>query len=842
MKNFFKKLAFMLALLMVVNTATPVVANAASAPVLNTSGKVLYLDGDETGKYTDTFTLKVWNKGDYRVTYKSLTPEIAEVSKWWGTVTAKSVGTAVIEATVTDLETGKEVAVLTAKVWVKNNAEEVGFSTASVAKVADALSVGDSVKLNAFRKDGDTVAWSTKKDAITDYIVYESSNPAVATVSKWGTVTAVSAGEATITATAYQTEGKTATTASASVTVTVKSKGITNVAQTTKNTIKLTFGSDMSEVVTKDTLVITPANAANQAPVIKSVTWNDDKTVATVVSYVDFTNEAAYSISVKDNDSIKGEFVASVADVAAISITGPSSVVVNELTRVPYTLTDKNGVEVSAKSGAYVEIKVLENETNGYTSESYTDKDYTNVWGVSVFEKGKNVVLQAIYHTGEYTNEGEEIVIKSNAFVVTGMDKTDATLGTAKYTVTTGKYGDINWDTYTQNLRITMENQSYKIQAYVKDSTGKEYKTDDTSAFKFESMDETKVVVAADGTLYPVAEGSAYVKVTVVDCDKSFMVKVTVAPKAKISSFVANAYSATVSNAVGVDNNTTFKLTVKDQYAQDINVVGSDMTISTYNNTLDASSFLDTTEKNKITFKPEGAPAGTYSFKVTVGDFSRIFTVTVKEPGAETKRVLVVSDSTFNKALSNSNDGAKSITFNYYAVDKNGIRVSKLALGSDYTISVKNPAGTEVATGSALEVLAVSGSAITKTKAAEKTGTYTVTLYNGTKVLTKSAFSITDSQVVPTIKQKETSVSLASSTLETIKDAFGVSTTNKSEGVEITGVQFKKVGHGDTVYTTLDSLSKDDKIIITKFFVTEKFDSGKEFTHEISKSLSLTIK
>jgi len=67
MKNFFKKLAFVLALAMVVLAISPAAnASAAAAPKLNTTGKKLYLEKDvATGNYKDYFTLKVWNNCYY---------------------------------------------------------------------------------------------------------------------------------------------------------------------------------------------------------------------------------------------------------------------------------------------------------------------------------------------------------------------------------------------------------------------------------------------------------------------------------------------------------------------------------------------------------------------------------------------------------------------------------------------------------------------------------------------------------------------------------------------------------------------------------------------------------
>jgi len=842
MNNLFKKLAFMMALTMTVATAAPAAqASAAATPVLNTTSKKLYMETDvATGKYSNTFTLKVWNKGDYRVTFTSSNPEVATVSKWWGTVKSVAPGEATITATVTNKTTGKVVKTLTSKVWVKRNATDIGFSTASAAKFDEALKIGDKAKLNVFRTDADgNTSWSqADKTKVTDYIVWTSSDEKVATVDKWGTVTAVGAGEATITAKSVQTEAKNvATTEEETIKVTVKAEGITAVKQTTSKKVELTVGSDLSEVIKAETLVVAPTTASVQTPIVKSVKWNDEKTVATVEFYTELTDKEAYAISVTGNDDLKAEFVASVGEVAAITIANPATALVNTATEIKYTLTDANGVEVSAKTGANVTFEVIENDLNGYTADGK----------VTVFEKGKTVVIQAVYHTNTYTTEGEEVVIKSNAFVVTGVDKVDATLKTVKYTISKNTVTD--WDNYTENLRVTMEDNTQKIQAYVKDSLDTEYKTAD--AFKFESMDETKVIVNEDGTLFPVAEGTAYVKVTVKDTEKSFLVKVTVAGKVKVASLALDTYNATLSHVAAADDEVKVKLTVKDQYGNDYKFATSDVTVKLSDGT-ELTNGEYSIDGDTITFvgknfAVDANKTKNFAVKVTIGDYSRVITLTVKDSTLDaTNYKLVVSDTSFDMALTNKNDEAKAITFDYYAYDKNGVKVDKLTAGTDYTVEVKNSKNEVIAltADSKLEVLKeVAGS--NELKKNVKAGTYTVTITKDGKVATKANFVITDTQVAPVLKQNVTTVATSGTALNTLLDAFAVSTSNKNSSIEIVDFEYTLVGATAVTGSAVEKASDfaaGDKVVITKVIVKETFDSGKFFNHEIKTSKTVTIK
>jgi hypothetical protein len=69
MKNFFKKLAFVLAIAMVVTAIGPAgKASAATAPTLAKSAKVLYIGGDKTGNIGDTYRFTFNNAAGYTAT------------------------------------------------------------------------------------------------------------------------------------------------------------------------------------------------------------------------------------------------------------------------------------------------------------------------------------------------------------------------------------------------------------------------------------------------------------------------------------------------------------------------------------------------------------------------------------------------------------------------------------------------------------------------------------------------------------------------------------------------------------------------------------------------------
>lgn len=834
MKNFLKKLAFVLALAMVVTAIAPAAqASAAAAPTLNATSKKIYIDGDYTGKYSDTFTLKVWNKGDYRVTFASSDTKIATVTKWYGVVTAKAVGTATITATVSNKTTGKVVKTLSSKVYVKKNADSVKFG--SLAKFDQPLVVGDKVKINVARVAGTVTAWKqADKTQISDYTLWTSSNPEVATVDKWGTVKAIAAGETTISAVAMQTEGTVATTAPVTVKVTVVAKGITEVTQKTTTKLEVVFGAEQDTTkVTKDTLTITPADASKGTPLVKEVKWNDAKTVATVEVYVAFQDKAVYTVKVKDTDSIK-DFTASNGDVASITITKPGTVVVGESSVIQYALKDANGIDLN-KDNSKVQVEVIDGSLNGFVSVNEKGENIVNV-----YEKGKTISIKLIYHTYEYNNEGVEKTFESSAFVVTGIDKSDVTLASnPKVTVVKGDYAKANFDKV--NTQITLNDNEYAIEAYAKDSTGTEYKTNAAGIhnFTFESMDPSKVVVDANGNLWPVAVGPAVIKVKITPIDKEFLVQINVAAEAKPASLIFDKYNEVVSNKDSVDEKFTVKATIKDQYG---NEMSKSLNVEYgVNNTLNAAPYVSV-DGNKVTFSAKNAAAGNYSYKVTVGDLARVINVTVKTPdSAVVRKGLVLSNQNVDMARNNDNSNGVAVTVEYFGYDKNGLKNEKYEVNKDYAIEIANTKNVVVSTGSSFDIVSVSGNEIKKL---DKTGTYTVSIISKDNalgkvdtVIAKMGINVADNQVKPVLKQDATTIESTNPA-----SAFSVSTSNNTE-VKITEVYGYKAESGSKAEAVLLSSVTSGTYVITKIKVQETYTTTNNYyVHSLDVNRTLNVK
>ena len=184
---------------------------------------------------------------DSQVTWSSSDPSVATVSDQ-GEVTAVRAGNCTITATAGGKSAACTVTVSTQEIPV----ERITLSSTSLS-----LKEGDSHKLTA------TV---TPSDATDSQVTWSSSDPSVATVSDQGEVTAVRAGNCTITATAGSK--------SAACTVTVSTQEIP-VERITLSSTSLSLKEGDSHILTA---TVTPSDATDS-----QVTWSSsDPSVATV--------------------------------------------------------------------------------------------------------------------------------------------------------------------------------------------------------------------------------------------------------------------------------------------------------------------------------------------------------------------------------------------------------------------------------------------------------------------------------------------------------------------------------------------------------------------------------
>lgn len=755
MKNFFKKLAFVLALAMVVLAIAPAAnASAAAAPKLNTTGKKLYLEQDvATGNYKDYFTLKVWNKGDYKVTFKSMNPEIATIHSTKGTVKAKAVGEALLKATVTNTKTGKVVKNLECKVWVKRNAVEIGVSSASAAKLDNVLAIGDKVKLNIFRKAvTGQVAWQqADKTIVTDYIAWSSSNTKVATVDKWGTVKAVGEGTATITAKSLQTEDKTVpTTKEVKLTVTVGQKGLVSATQKDLENINLTFGQadDMKEV-NKDTIkVFALSGTTKVAQSIKKVTVDEKNPKnATVELYVPFTKNTTYVVEF-GGKSVEFVTVNPVAEnVAKIEIL-TNEAVKNENTEIKYALYTENGVDITKAIEGRVDI----------TSDSHDAYIDNSRKTITFFESGKVATVKVVFHTYSYNEAGVEKTIETTA-AIKSVDKASVSVtGINAWTITANN-NTVDFSKDELNHKLSLSDNGYYLMVQLLKSDKKTEDSKDNSKFTFESSDNTVLIVNGK-QLFPVKTGSATVLVkyegTIVGT-----IELTILPEREAATLTLESNKTMLSLGKDFDV-ATIKVSVKDQLGADYTAKEAKIQLLSGPTGATAPFTSATTiTNNKIEINGnQFSKAGVYQFKVTIGNLTKVFSLDIKEVGEVTGQKLELSSNKVDTTLVLSNkentNASKNVSIKLFNVDKFGYKESEITnlvygleaakaqitgetgtafyyeVTSPESVTVPGSTGNDTVINTAtnnFQPITTSGSSISKAK----TGSYKVAAYKLTK-------------------------------------------------------------------------------------------------------------
>lgn len=805
MKNFFKKLAFVLALAMVVTAIAPAAkASAATEPSFKYDAKKLYLGGDVTGNYGETYRFKFNDAKGYTATWKSSNAKVATVDAKTGNIQAVAVGKATITATLT--KKGSDAVELKATVYVKQNAEKVGFGKMDSVKN---MAVGDTGKVNVYRQVGTTKVWKqAEKTLCTDVVKWTSSNPEVATVDKWGKVTAVAAGEATITATATQSEGSKAV-VSKSYTVKVAA-GLVDAKQASATKINVTFAGDLSAVVTKDNLFVNCLVGSTETKVVvKEVKFDDtDKTKAVVTVYTNFEKDKEYTVKYGDTQaSFKGADLSKDA-VESIAITTVDAVKY-EATKIEIKAYDKNGIDLTTDEIlGYVDVSAPS------SSDYYLD---TANKTITFYSAGKSATVTAKFHTYKYGTDFKEITKDATGTIVS-KDKAALTIKKIDaFTVYNTENPDFTKLNSTLSISDADAKDKYKVAVKTTTSEDKELLSTATgSKITFESSDKTTLLVA-DNVLYPLKEGGA---VIIVKYDNVAIgsYPVTIGAK-RAASEVTAAFDKTNLSAGRLEgvviDSVKLTVTTKDQFGADRTGVDSiEVTFVTgpkggYEGIPGATG----AKKNEFVFNDIlYTVEGTYQYKVKVGEQIRYVSFEVKKAGTDVSNYQLDNrgktvDTALKVGDANNTDKV-DFTLNLASYASNGYKIAnipmtdkatatKITSGSAVYVEVSAPAGksaddikdfVSITTGGSVSVTPIIGTSEFK-KA--PVGTYAVNVFEVTfndkgekvvKAITSTNFVIIDTQKAAEVSVNST-VSKHSDVVVALKDKDDV-VTIKIDGKE----------------------------------------------------------
>ena len=656
MKSFFKKIALVLTLAMVIGLVPVNTASAAATPGLKYSSKILYVDGDASGKYDDWCWTPSENTKGYDVSYNvksgSDLVEVAENGKI--TATGNAVGKAVVEVTYTSQNSGSsKTANFT--VYVKQNATKVKLVNATQEALKEALMVGAEVTLKAAKTATDYKKGNYGLDnytkVITDLIRITSDNEEVVKV-EGNKLTAVGGGTANVIVETYQKEGNVVT-ATASYPVVVKDDTISSVTQISYDTFNLGFGFEAKDTVKKED--ITVKNAEGIIQPISEITWDSTGKIATVKMYLELVNDTVYTVTYQEKTL---EFKASVGEVAQVVIIGTDSgnlIADNESTTLNYKLYDANGIEVSKGANAWIEFAIV--GTNNY---AWIDGE-----NITVFEIGQKVDIKAIYHTGTYNlTTGDEYKVESAPFTLTCVDTVAPTAtGTSAYTISQKQKDDADWTNLNKNVSLS-DQGSYYLSVKVNLTNGKT-----AYANEFTSTDTNKLLIdATTGQLYPVAAGT--VSVICKYGNYTTVVTVNVTTERKAASISADRTSIVLTNSEQLDDSATVTLTVRDQYGAELPAENVD--VDKISSTTNEVTFEK--ENGKVTFKGKKVPAGTYTYKLTTQGKTVVVTITVKAPNNSLGSIKFAASNIDTKVV--SGEALKTMNISVTQYDTAGTKVS----------------------------------------------------------------------------------------------------------------------------------------------------------------------
>lgn len=810
MKRFIRNLALVLTLALGVTMLAPAAASqAATAPKLNATKKTIWVGGS-----IFDFDVVSDNVSDYKITYSTTDPDMLKVDSRNGKVRALSVGndaTTTLIATLVHKKTGATTT-LKATVYIKESASRVEINNKELAD--EVLPIGTKVvDFNSVMYNANGDRTTARKNFVTDYRQWTSSDESIATVDNAGRVTTLKSGTVTISVSTYvksdysDSKGATATD---SVTLTV-GNSISSLKQQSLNKVAISFNSDVSK-----TLTVSDFTATNKTTLIrqdiKALSFSADGMTAYLEMYLDFVNDNVYEISCKE---MTESFTAAIGPVASVEVNG-TSITYGTATAVKVTLYDANKVDVTT-------------ETNLANLDISADYGYydASAGTLILFNVGDRATVTAVYHTYTYDSTGSEITYTGiGSFVA--VDAAPVSLKGLVSNVGTSE----NWN--HTNMYVALNDFNYQLFAkatYSDDST----KTN--NELSFESTDTNKLLIDENGTLVPIALGSVVVKI--MDGNQTIGTA-TITIRAARTATSVSLSSSVVKLSKGVAADTAaVSMIVRDQYGDTMDV--SSLTI-TQTNTNSAPALVELSA-NQATLNLNGGQfteAGVYRYEIrdNASGKTQVLTINVVSPGTTKSYRVVIDNVPSDNKYSSGSTALQEISIKLFSYDASGNKVAVVTEGYGYTI-------TKVGSSEASTVTAFSGDDSFTIRDEDNgeikffDGTYTVKVYlssDGSSkegLVTTTQFTINNSQSAPTITQDKKTISagdasaIAAGSPESLTSYFTIGANGTSGTLTVEEATARQIG------TTL---------LVESITIRETFADGNFILHKIVKNFTLSVR
>ena len=723
MKKFFRALALVLALVLVIGTIPASAAEGTSDIKLKKKTKIIYLKGSQglaedgttkcktPSRYKVSKLVKGFDAKKMDITLKSADKSIVKVSSKKDKIYAKGLGSTTVEIFVNNLD-GQQLADLKLKVRVKKSATEIGDFAVTDAE-------GNAVDLTANKAGLNQpyfVTFVHEKD--TDYRDLAAADESV-TVEKVDAlveggqtfkVTFTKSGTFTLTASVYQSAKWPGKRLETPVPV-VAGYDVAAVEQSALDAIRVTFKTPVTGIDKTAFKAYYEINGVKVYPSdVDTVTADEnDKNVVIVKFLAPFQKGETYFVQYDNAEEPVGSFVAinpKKDSVKSIVIT-TNKVVAGDLTEIKYQLLDENGIDITsgiASLGTFKFEMTEGDQINNYVTTISPYKVYMAKAGDVITIKGTYTYVDdannSIPVTGEtkvYAEAPEAWKRDSASGVVTALNK---------YLIKDDKSLD---DDVKKGATWTMDDATVGFQIYVPyvKSTGTKYEgfgvtgvaneyasydikvADETVALAMTSTDPKMAVLKAN------KPGTTSIIIYGVKTDNSRdvigAVNVTVKEARKVGTYtVAAENNKRDLNANYAADKVTFTLDVKDQDGADyykseavsVACTSTDVTLKndksfTYNRGAKTVSF-DITPAD-IAFAT-GKNNGTLTLKIKVANIEQVVNVSVAEAGPATRYVLTVGPTSVDTAIAVGTDKNPAVAIALQGVAKDGYAASGTAI------------------------------------------------------------------------------------------------------------------------------------------------------------------
>ena len=725
MKKFFRALALVLALVLVIGTI-PASAAETSDLKLKKKTKIIYLKGSQglaedgttkcktPSRYKVSKLVKGFDAKKMDITLKSADKSIVKVSSKKDKIYAKGLGTTTVEIFVNNLD-GQQLADFKLKVRVKKSATEIGDFAVTDAE-------GNAVDLTANKAGLNQpyfVTFVHEKDtdyrdlAAADESVSVEKVEALVPGGQTFKVTFTKSGTFTLTASVYQSAKWPGKRLETPVPV-VAGYDVAAVEQSALDAIKVTFKTPVTGIDKTAFKAYYEINGVKVYPsdVDKIIPDENDKNVITVKFLAPFQKGETYFVQYDNAEEPVGSFVAinpKKDSVKNIIIT-TNKVTAGELTEIKYQLLDENGIDITSGIASLGTFKFEMTEgdpINNYVTSIAPYKVYMAKAGDVITIKG----------TYSYVDDA------NNTIPVTGETKVYAEApeawkrGAADGVVTkAGKAGDIDSsaadlfngndlvDNVKKGVAWTMDDPEVAFQIFVPYSktTGTKYEgfgvtgvaNEFALGYELKIADETVVLdmgMTGDGKkaiLKANKPGTTSIIIYGKKADGTKEVlgatNVTVKEARKVGSYTVTAENnkRDLNKSYDADK-VTLKFDVKDQDGADYYKEEEVTVICASDKVKIADTSFKYKRGTKETFEITPGMVtltdnSTLTVKFKIANIEQVVNITVAADGGATRQVLTVAPNSVDTAIAVSawNDTNPVVKIGLQGVTKNGFAAS----------------------------------------------------------------------------------------------------------------------------------------------------------------------